>query len=318
MVFPRSLKVIRIYILLLSLTYCLYSNAQYDVHFSHYWAMDSYFNPAAVGKTDKLNVTAAYSMSLVGFENNPQTFYAGGDIPFYFLNSTHGVGVVLMNDDIGLFTHKNFAVQYAFHKNLFGGSLGIGVKLGLLSEGFNGTDLDLETPDDPAFPTADVTGNSMDIGLGVYYSRGDLYAGLSAQHINSPRVEIGEKQEIDVSSSYYFTAGYNIRLRNPFLSIQSSMLASTDGVAWRVDLGGRLTYTNDKRKMYAGLSYSPANSVSLMVGGDFHGVQVGYCYEAYTTAMSLGNGGHEIFIGYQTTLDLGKKGKNLHKSVRLL
>ena len=128
----------------------------------------------------------------------------------------------------------------------------------------------------------------------------------------------GEKQEIDVSSSYYFTAGYNIRLRNPFLSIQPSMLASTDGVAWRVDLGGRLTYTNDKRKMYAGLSYSPANSVSLMVGGDFHGVQVGYCYEAYTTAMSLGNGGHEIFIGYQTTLDLGKKGKNLHKSVRLL
>ena len=123
MVFPRSLKVIRIYILLLSLTYCLYSNAQYDVHFSFFFSMDSYFNPAAVGKTDKLNVTAAYSMSLVGFENNPQTFYAGGDIPFYFLNSTHGVGVVLMNDDIGLFTHKNFAVQYAFHKNLFGGSV---------------------------------------------------------------------------------------------------------------------------------------------------------------------------------------------------
>ena len=55
-----------------------------------------------------------------------------------------------------------------------------------------------------------------------------------------------------------------------------------------------------------------------MVGGNFHGVCVGYSYEAYTSAISLGNGGHEIFIGYQTDINLGKKGKNLHKSVRLL
>lgn len=100
--------------------------------------------------------------------------------------------------------------------------------------------------------------------------------------------------------------------------MQPSLLCRTDGVAYRLDVGSRLTYTNGKKMMYAGLSYSPTNSVTLMVGGNFHGVCVGYSYEAYTSAISLGNGGHEIFIGYQTDINLGKKGKNLHKSVRLL
>ena len=50
--------------------------AQYDAHFSHYWAMESSFNPAAVGKTDKVNVVAAYSMSLTGYESSPKTMFA--------------------------------------------------------------------------------------------------------------------------------------------------------------------------------------------------------------------------------------------------
>jgi hypothetical protein len=38
----------------------------------------------------------------------------------------------------------------------------------------------------------------------------------------------------------------------------------------------------------------------------------------YTSPISIGNGSHEIFIGYQTDLNLYKKEKNLHKSVRIL
>lgn len=48
--------------------------------------MEPSFNPAAVGKESKINVTAAYAMALTGFENNPRTMYAGGDLPFFFSN----------------------------------------------------------------------------------------------------------------------------------------------------------------------------------------------------------------------------------------
>lgn len=57
-----------------------------------------------------------------------------------------------MSDDIGLFSHKKFALQYAFRHKLFGGMLGAGIHLGLLSENFDGSKVDTDTPDDPAFP----------------------------------------------------------------------------------------------------------------------------------------------------------------------
>ena len=142
--------------------------------------------------------------------------------------------------------------------------------------------------------------------------------GISALHLNSPTVELGEKNELAVSSSYYLTGGYNIQLKIPFLSIQTSVLGRTDGVAYRADVSGRLLYTHEKRVMYAGLSYSPTNSVTIQIGGDIRGVRVGYSYEVYTSAMSIGNGSHELFVGYQTELNLYKKGRNLHKSVRFL
>ena len=60
-------------ILAVMLVTCFEARAQYDPSFSHYWAMQTSFNPAAVGKQDKINVNAAYNMSLVGFEHNPKT-----------------------------------------------------------------------------------------------------------------------------------------------------------------------------------------------------------------------------------------------------
>jgi hypothetical protein len=107
-------------------------------------------------------------------------------------------------------------------------------------------------------------------------------------------------------------------MKNPFLTIHTSFLGRTDGVAWRADVTGRLKYTHEKRVMYAGLTYSPTNSVTVLIGGNVHGIHMGYSYEIYTTAIQIGNGSHELFVGYQTDLNLFKKGRNLHKSVRIL
>ncbi len=92
----------------------------------------------------------------------------------------------------------------------------------------------------------------------------------------------------------------------------------TDGVNYRGDITARLVYHHDSKHMYLGVGYSPTNSVTAMIGGSFHGIQVGYSYEFYTSGISLGNGSHELFVNYQTDINLVKKGKNKHKSVRIL
>lgn len=307
-----------IIVICLTLTTISQVRAQYDPYFSHYWGMESSFNPAAVGKEEKINVAAAYAMSLVGFENNPRTLYAGADMPFRFIGAIHGVGASFMKDDIGLFSHKKFAIQYAYQHKLLGGKIAVGINLGLLSEAFDGSGVDVEESDDPALPSSEVTGTGFDLGLGLYYIHKKWYAGISVLHLNSPTIEIGETSSFDIDATYYLTGGYNIKLRNPFLHIQPSVLAMTDGLDYRVDITARVKYTNEKKNLYAGLAYSPTNSFTVLIGGDFHGVSLGYSYEVYTSAISIGNGSHELFIGYQTDINLGKKGKNKHKSVRFL
>ena len=264
--------------MILGITTCY---AQYDPSFSHYFDMEPSFNPGAVGKQAKINVNIDYALDMAGFEHNPRTMYAGADLPFYALKNYHGVGVQFMNDQIGLFTHQKLALQYAFKKRLFKGMLSAGIQAGFLSESFDGSKVDLGESNDPAFSTSQIDGNGLDLGFGLYYS-------------------------------------YNIKLRNPFLSIKPSTLVRYDGVTWRGDVSCRMVYTHEKKMMYGGVSYSPTNSVTFLVGGMFHGVVLGYSYEMYTSAISPGNGSHELFVGYQTDINLVKKGRNKHKSVRIL
>ena len=292
--------------------------AQQEPSFSHYWAMEPSFNPAAAGKESKLNVTGAYAMTLTGFEHNPRTMYIAGDMPFVLLDRTHGVGLQIMNDEIGLFKHQRLVGQYAYKQRLFGGTLSVGVQAGLLSEKFKGSELDLEDTGDPAFSKSDDNGTAIDLSAGLYYQRGPWYAGISVLHATAPTIELGEKSIYNISSSYYLTGGYNIQLHNPLLTIHPSVLVRYDGTAYRGDITCRLKYTHDGRVLYAGAGYSPTNSVTAFIGGLFHGVMLGYSYEVYTSALSFGNGSHELFVGYQTELNLYKKGRNKHQSVRIL
>jgi len=292
--------------------------AQYEPSFSHYWAMETSFNPAAVGKQDKINVDVAYNMSLLGFENNPKTMYASADLPFYFLGAYHGVGAKFVNDQIGLFAHSSIAIMYAVRLKMLGGSLSIGVQPTLIGEKFDGSKVVTEEPNDPAFSTSALTGSGFDLGAGLYYQHRYWYVGASVMHALAPKVELGENNELSISRTYYFTAGGNIRLRNPFLSIQPSVLGRTDGVVYRADVTARLTYQHEKRRLYLGVGYSPTNSVTVYIGGNFHGINLGYSYEAYTNGLKLGNGSHELKVGYQTDLNLFKKGRNRHQAVRIL
>ncbi len=291
---------------------------QYDPSFTHYWMMEPSFNPAAAGTTDNMRIIGTYSAQMSGYDNAPATMYAGVDLPMFFLNPRHGIGAVVLNDELGLLSHKRFSLQYAYRFKLLGGLLGIGIQGDLLSEGLDGSKADLEESNDPAFGSGKVNGSKMDFGAGIYYQHKNWYAGLSSQHLTAPTVTMGENNQINVKRAYYLTSGYNIQLRSPFFSIHPSLLGMYDGTDWKAYVSGRLEYTNERKQLFCGASYSPDNSVALFVGGKFHGVVLSYSYEAYTTGVGIEHGAHEVVLSYEWKLNLYKKGKNLHKSTRLL
>ena len=159
----------RIIVISLTLLAVIGAHAQYDPVFSHYWLMETSYNPAAAGKGNKLNAVGAYSMGFTGYEGSPKTFYVSADLPLYLLRQYHGVGASMLNDQIGAFTHQRLSAQYAFRKSLFGGMVSAGLQLGLVMEKFDGTKIDLEDSSDPAFSKSQLSGNALDMGFGLYY-----------------------------------------------------------------------------------------------------------------------------------------------------
>lgn len=312
---------VKVALVLLMLCCAHGARAQYDAAFNHYWTLQSLYNPAASGLDGMLNVQGVYAMQMMGYEHAPATMAITADLPLWMVGPAHGVGAGFVNDKIGLFSHKRFFLQYAYHHKLWGGRLSGGVRGAMLAESFDGTGLDVLEDNDDAFPTSEANGTAFDLDAGLRYDGRQWYVGVSASHILSPRIELGESKvnEFNVSSVFYLTGGYNINLRTPLLKVQTAAIVRSDlGSAWRADVTGRLIYNGPNGRMYAGLAYSPNISASLLIGGDFHGIQLGYSYEAYTSGVGALQGSHELSIGYVTDLSLFKKGKNRHQSVRIL
>lgn len=311
----KKLYILTIVTVLAGISVC----AQYDPAYTHYWMMEPSFNPAAAGSDDKLNITAVYSMQMTGFENAPKTMYAAVDMPIIAFRKRHGIGLLFQNDELGLFSHKRFTAQYSFHwEKLFGGRLSFGAQADLLSEQFDGTKADVEDTNDPAIPTSKVNGSKIDMSGGLYYRHKNWYAGFSVLHILAPTVTLGQTNKFSIDRTYYLTGGYNIKLRNPFISIRPTVLCMYDGSDFRANIGGRVELNRDKKSLFAGATYSPEHSAALFIGGLFHGVNLSYSYEAYTSMPDLKSGAHEIVIKYQMDLNIYKKGRNRHKSVRYL
>lgn len=293
--------------------------AQWDVQFSDYTALKSFYNPAVSGTDGMLNVSAAYSMQMVGYEGAPATMYVGADLPVYFLSPRHGAGLSFLSDNIGMFSTTKINLQYAYNIKVGRkGRLAIGVQGSLMTETIDPSGVELEDNSDPAFPSSRQDGNTVDLGAGLYFYHPKVWVGVSSQHLLAPTILIGETNELSISRMYYLMGGCNIKLKNSLLTLQPSFLVQSDLDTWREDFQCKAVYEYDGKKFYGGVGFSPNTSVTFLVGGVFHGISLGYNYQMYTSGVGMINGSHELVLGYQTDLDLFKKGRNRHKSVRWL
>ena len=293
--------------------------AQFDAHFTHYWKMMGYFNPAGAGAERMLTAYGAYSNQMTGFEGNPKTMLINLDTPIPFIKSDHSLGLGIVNDEIGKFSNQHLYLNYAYAFRLFNGRLAFGLQAGLVNCSFENKDLIFgENNNDPAFPSGNADGNKIDFGAGILYQHKYFYAGIAGLHLNAPLVLLGEKNEIKVSPYFNFMAGGNIPLKNPLISIQPYMQVMTDFVSWRASITALGTYSYGGKDFFGGITYSPMTSVAFILGMEMKNVTVSYAYELFTSGVGAENGNHDIFIGYKVDLEIFKKGKNKHNSIRIL
>jgi type IX secretion system PorP/SprF family membrane protein len=320
--------------------------AQFDTQLSNYWATISYFNPAYAGQSGNLEATLMSRIQWLGIANAPRTTILTANMPYQLFGRTHGVGALMYNDRIGLFSTTAYYGQYAWKKKLFNGDFSAGLQGGRITQTFDGTkvyipdDNDYHSATDEAIPTNSVSGNGIDASLGLFYSKEKWFTGLSVNHLLAPHIDLNEIYIFEIPRSYYFVGGYNIELTNPLLELQSTLLLKTmqmssyslnpDSLTEKikgntlkamlhnsqVDISMRVVYD---KKFWGGLSWRYGDAVVLMLGGKFKMIEVGYAYDfPISRIIKASTGSHELFLRYSMDLNLKKKGKYKHKSVRIL
>ncbi len=294
--------------------------AQQDPKFTQNMLLAPYFNPGAVGSSDKICLTAAFRNQWTGLPDAPTTTTFTAHMPFNLLGRKHGVGINLMNDRLGFTNDFIFSAAYAFRMDVGSGNLGIGVNAGLanpsLEPTWNGADV-IDPGSDPSIPTGG-SGIGLDMGLGIYYNTDKMYVGISATHLVSSVVLRGDERDFDASYNrhYYLMAGYNIQLSNPMFEVMPSLMVQSDGRSHNLYLNTNVRYN---KKFWGGVSYSVRGAISALLGLDLmNGLGIGYSYDfELSPMMGYNSGSHEVTVRYCFDLSVDKSPQK-YKSLRFL
>jgi type IX secretion system PorP/SprF family membrane protein len=295
--------------------------AQYDAQLSQYFMAMGYYNPGYAGSTGDMNMLALHRQQWVGMPGAPKTFFVAADRPFQLGNTKIGAGASLFTETIGLFQNSHISAQFAYKKNLFGGTLSLGIQGSMASATFDGTklvygDSEDHDDDDEAIPKTSVNGSTLDFSAGIYYTHKKFYFGMAATHILEPEFELDENITTFIGRAYNLTGGYNIQLKNPLFELQPSVFLKTDLQSLQADITTRLVYNS---MFNGGLSWRMNEAVIVFLGATFSNIEVGYAYDLpITPILKASSGSHEVMVRYRLKLDKTKTGNYRHKSVRIL
>ncbi len=328
--------------LCLALALCVpAAKAQGDAMLTQYWALPTYYNPGAAGDTDNLRLRGGGRLQWIGIDNAPKTFVVAADMPFKLFNKKFGVGLVAQQESMGLFHNLSVNAQIGYKLKLFKGELTGSLQIGFLNEQFKGSEVyipsddDYHQPDDDAIPNRDVSGNALDLGIGLFYTHRKFWAGISLLHANNPTVSfssegesgsgssslpsgdgVAKKYQFTAKRAAYFMAGSNIPVKNTLFEVIPSLIVRSDFTFTDFEITGRLRYN---KLFTAGLGYRYNDAVSLMLGAEIKGIFIGYSYDYHTSDISkASSGSHEIVAGYNLKLDFSEKNRNKHKSIRIM
>ncbi|WP_268848635.1 PorP/SprF family type IX secretion system membrane protein [Flavobacterium aestivum] len=277
------------------------SYAQQDAQYTQYMYNTIIVNPAYAGTRQSMNIFALHRRQWVGIEGAPVTNTISINTPIS--ESKVGLGVSVVNDQIGPSDENNIAVDFSYTINTseeYKMSFGLKASANLLNVDF--TKLD-QYPGDPIFEQNVDNKFSPNVGVGFYLHSDYSYIGLSApnlietEHFDKSATS-SESHIAKEKINYYLIAGYVFEL-GPSVKFKPSLLTKyVPGAPLQVDVSANFLINE---KFVGGLAYRWSAAVSAMIGFQASDSWfIGYSYDFDTTALaSYHSGSHEIFLRYE-------------------
>lgn len=289
-------------------------SGQQDPVLSHHMFSTQSFNPGICGTSGMISATALTRQQWVGFPGAPSTMVFNINAPFSLFGISSGAGLKVEADKYGFSNDINLTLSYAYLTGIGNGTLGAGFSAGILNKAIKPEWNDLHDPD-AHIPEEAVSLVALDVSAGVFYQTTSYYIGLSATHINQPKIKFAEDPTY-VSREYYLTAGYTFQLPNPAFEITPSVFVVNDGAATQYIATGMVRYN---KKVWGGVSYRAGDAVSAFAGTElYNGLRIGYGYDFPLSEIRKGtSGSHEFMVSYSFDIGTGKS-ITKYKSIRFL
>ncbi len=247
------------------------SYAQQDAHFTQYMFNQLYFNPAAAGVEQGFRGGLLYRNQWTGYKGlndaggAPQNILFTGSVPI--LEANTGIGLVVLNDQIGAYNDLQVNLNAAYHFKLGAGKLSAGIRAGLYNRFIQQGKYRVNDQNDPVYRALDAGGSQIvpDLGFGLNYTSDKFFAGLSTSHLLEPKFEFSTDSNDatqTMNRHFYVMGGYNFDL-SPDIVLTPSMNLKYDSKVFQYELSAIARFNN---QFLGGLAYRQGDALSAIIG----------------------------------------------------
>jgi type IX secretion system PorP/SprF family membrane protein len=274
--------------------------AQQDPAYSQFMYNGISINPAMAGSAETFAAAALIRQQWAGIEGAPQTKTLNIDAPV--LNDRLGLGLSIIDDEIGVVENLNINAQYAYRIKIKNGALSMG-----LQAGFNNYKADYMSVVTNANSSMDNSFSQntnrmiFNFGAGAYYYSEKFFAGFSVPHFINQQLD-GIQDQNGVQSHqyrhYFLTTGYVFSIGEKYKVKPSTLLKVAEGAPIQLDVNANVWY-NDV--ISAGVSYRTNDSVSglfqLQVAKQ---IRIGFAHDFIISSLSrYTTGNNEVMLKYE-------------------
>jgi len=302
------------------------AHSQQDVQFTQFMYNRIYYNPAVAGSGGAICLNALHRSQWVGFEGAPTTQNVNANIPIKKIGG--GIGLSIVNDQIGFFNNVSARLMYAYQFELENGTLGVGLGVSFLNQALGGatwvpSDYNTQLgPNDPSIPAIDANGFQIDGIFGVYYENQNFWGGISSTRVIESAADVnsnfgGASTFFKNARHYYVMGGYNWAIPATNWELRPSTLVKLTSGSTTFDLNVTGVYNN---KFWGGVTYRLQDAVAATLGWQVTpDIRLGYSYDVATSPLSgQGGGSHEVMVQYCFKIEIPPREKGSYKNPRFL
>ena len=263
-------------------------------------------NPAYAGAQVQLSATGVHRNQWVNLPGAPVTSSFTAQSTFAY--NSIGVGVIFINDQIGVHRDNIFMMAYSYKIKLPDKSeISFGLQGGL--QGLTSDWDELTRKQDDNTLTGFTKSLKFNVGTGMFYTNRDFYMGISVPYmLNSRDYEsLGTLSESRRRRVYFLTAGNTFQPSPDLKWIPQAMIRMQEGAPFTFDINNHFVY---KDAVGLGMTYRLTEGFvgmfELKLNENLH---VGYAYDMTMSELQrYSNGTHEILVNYRYKIPALHKG----------